>query len=67
MLDTSAGAAAQPVSGVGCGTPSRRVAVDEEGAEVLELTEQGFYEVRAQSGDTVNAVVASNVIQRSRT
>ena len=28
---------------------------------MLELTEQGFYELRAQSGDTVNAVVASNV------
>jgi hypothetical protein len=61
VLDTSAGAAAQPVSGVVLTPSGRRVAVDEEGAEVLELTEQGFYEVRAQSGDTVNAVVASNV------
>jgi len=61
VLDTSVGAASQPVSGVVLTPSGRRVAVDEEGAEVLELTEQGFYEVRAQSGDTVNAVVASNV------
>jgi len=42
-------------------TPSgKRLPFDDEGAEVLELTEQGFYEVR---GDTnqVAAVVASNV------
>ena len=35
--------------------------VDEEGSEVMELTEQGFYEVRGQSGDAVIAVVAANV------
>jgi hypothetical protein len=61
VLDTSAGAASQPGSGVVLTPSGRRVSVDEEGSEVLELTEQGFYEVRAQSGDTVNAVVASNV------
>jgi hypothetical protein len=61
VLDTSAGAASQPVAGVVLTPSGRRVAVDEEGADVLELTEQGFYEVRAQSGDTVNTVVASNV------
>ena len=61
VLDTSAGAASQPVSGVVLTPSGRRVSVDEEGADVLELTEQGFYEVRAQSGDTVNTVVASNV------
>lgn len=44
-------------------TPSgQRVALDGEGPEVLELTEQGFYEVRAQARDTDPAVVlASNV------
>ena len=43
-------------------TPSgRRVAVDDEGSEVLELTEQGFYEVSGQAGDADVAVVASNV------
>jgi hypothetical protein len=39
----------------------RRVSVDEEGSEVLELSEQGFYEIRGQSGDSTVAVVASNV------
>jgi hypothetical protein len=44
-------------------TPAgQRVTLDEEGAEVLELLEQGFYEIRTQSGDTEpSAVVASNV------
>jgi len=43
-------------------TPSgQRVALDGEGPEVLELTEQGFYEIRAQERDAVTAVVASNV------
>jgi hypothetical protein len=42
-------------------TPSgRRLPLDDEGSDVLELTEQGFYEVR---GDTnqADAIVASNV------
>ena len=44
-------------------TPSgQRVALDGEGPEVLELTEQGFYEIRAQGRDAQPAVVvASNV------
>jgi hypothetical protein len=43
-------------------TPAgRRMSAEEEGSEVLELTEQGFYEVRGQSADAVLAVVASNV------
>ncbi|MGH7339915.1 MAG: hypothetical protein ACREKH_05430, partial [Candidatus Rokuibacteriota bacterium] len=55
---TTAGQTASPV----VLTPSgRRVGVEEEGAEVLELTEQGFYELRNRSGDAVTAVVASNV------
>ena len=37
------------------------MSVDEEGSEVLELAEQGFYEVRGPSGDVVLTVVASNV------
>jgi hypothetical protein len=63
VLDASGagtGAAAQPARVVL--TPSgRRMSAEEEGAEVLELTEQGFYEVRGQPADTVVAVVASNV------
>ena len=62
VLDASFGSAPAPAAGGVVLTPSgRRVAVDEEGAEVLELTEQGFYELRSRSGDTVTAVVASNV------
>jgi hypothetical protein len=44
-------------------TPSgERVALDGEGPDVLELSEQGFYEVRAQGRDAAPAVtVASNL------
>ena len=46
-------------------TPSgRRAAIGDEGGDVLELTEQGFYEVRqqaGQAGDASMVVVASNV------
>jgi hypothetical protein len=61
VLDTSLGSAPQTVSGVVLTPSGRRVAIDEEGAEVIELTEQGFYELRGQSADAVSAVVASNV------
>ena len=39
----------------------RRVALDDEGGGVLELDEQGFYEVRAHASETVADVIASNV------
>jgi hypothetical protein len=44
-------------------TPAgQRVTLDEEGPDVLELLEQGFYEIRTQSRDTdPPLVVASNV------
>ena len=44
-------------------TPSgQRLALDGEGPDVLELTEQGFYEIRTQGRDAEPAmVVASNV------
>lgn len=62
VLDASGGAPGTQAAGRVVLTPSgRRVAVDEEGSEVLELAEQGFYEVRGQSADTVLTVVASNV------
>lgn len=62
VLDASAGAAAsQPDTGVVLTPSGRRVGLDEEGAEVLELTEQGFYELRPRTGEGVSAVVASNV------
>jgi hypothetical protein len=41
-------------------TPSgRRVPLQDEGSDVMELSEQGFYELRAQNQDAV--VVAANV------
>ena len=41
-------------------TPSgKRVPLQDEGSEVMELTESGFYELRARDKDVV--VVASNV------
>ena len=40
----------------------KRVTIDEEGPDVLELQEQGFYEVRTPAReDDVPLVVASNV------
>jgi hypothetical protein len=55
--------AARAPSGLVALTPSgQRVALDGEGPDVLELSEQGFYEIRAQGRDTDPAlVVASNV------
>ena len=42
-------------------TPSgRRLPLDDEGSDVLELTEQGFYEVRGDTNQT-DAIVAANV------
>jgi len=42
-------------------TPSgRRVPLDDEGTDVLELTEQGFYEVRGDANQA-DAIVAANV------
>ena len=62
VLDASFGVPGTQQAGRVVLTPSgRRMSVDEEGSEVMELTEQGFYEVRGQSGDAVLAVVASNV------
>ncbi|MBF8300192.1 MAG: N-terminal double-transrane protein, partial [Acidobacteria bacterium] len=67
VLDASFGVAARPGGPVVPGgavvvTPSgRRVPIDEDGSEVLELTEQGFYDLRTRAGEGVTAVVASNV------
>jgi hypothetical protein len=42
-------------------TPSgRRLPLDDEGTDVLELTEQGFYEVRGDANQA-DAIVAANV------
>jgi hypothetical protein len=62
VLDASFGVTAgQPANGVVLTPSGSRVSLDEEGAEVLELTEQGFYEMRGRTADTVTGVVASNV------
>ena len=63
VLDASFGAAASRPGGGVVVTPSgRQVPIDEEGSDVLELTEQGFYELRTRAGEGVAAaVVASNV------
>ena len=43
-------------------TPSgRRLPLDDEGSDVMELTEQGFYELRTAKADSDVAVVATNV------
>jgi hypothetical protein len=55
------GATAQ-VSRVALTPSGQRVSLDGEGPDVLELTEQGFYEIRAQGRDAEPAaVVAANV------
>ena len=62
VLDASLGeTASRPVGAVAVTPAGRRVPMDEEGSDVLELTEQGFYELRTGTGESVTAVVASNV------
>lgn len=62
VLDASFGAAvSRPGGGIVLTPSGRQVSIDEEGSEVLELAEQGFYELRTRAGEGVAAVVASNV------
>jgi hypothetical protein len=62
VLDASLGAqSAQATAGVVITPTGRQLPVEDEGGEVLELTEQGFYELRTRGGEGVAAVVASNV------
>ena len=62
VLDASFGETSSPSGGALVVTPSgRQVPIDEEGSDVLELTEQGFYELRTGAAESVAAVVASNV------
>ena len=63
VLDASfAAESTSPLGGAVVVTPSgRQVPLDEEGSDVLELTEGGFYEVRTGTGESMAAVVASNV------
>ncbi|HEY6361859.1 MAG TPA: BatA domain-containing protein [Vicinamibacterales bacterium] len=63
VLDPTAGVVrgATPAGRVAVTPSGRRVPLDEEGSEVLSLSESGFYAVRGESSDTELAVVASNV------
>ena len=62
VLDASFGESTLPLGGAAVLTPSgRQVPLDEEGSDVLELTEGGFYELRTGTSESVTAVVASNV------
>ncbi len=61
--DVTSRAIAQPGAKVALTPSGKRLALEDEGSPVLELAEQGFYEIRRQArsgGDTEAAVVASN-------
>jgi hypothetical protein len=61
VLNASAAAARAPGAPRVLLTPSgRRLPLDDEGADVLELTEQGFYEIRGEANQA-EVVVAANV------
>jgi hypothetical protein len=63
VLDPTAGAVrgATPAGRIALTPSGRRVPLDEEGSEVLALSESGFYSVRGEQGDTEIGVVATNV------
>ena len=64
VFDPDASSAKAQASGRLALTPSgRRLPLEDEGssAQVLELTEQGFYEIRGQKANSDVTVVASNV------
>ncbi|MDA1183382.1 MAG: BatA domain-containing protein [Acidobacteria bacterium] len=62
VMDASFGESTLSLGGAVVLTPSgRQVPLDEEGADVLELSESGFYELRTGESDSVATVVASNV------
>jgi hypothetical protein len=61
VLNTSAVTARGPAAQRVVLTPSgRRLPLDDEGTDVLELTEQGFYEIRGDANQA-DAIVAANV------
>jgi hypothetical protein len=61
VLNTSAVAARGPATQRVVLTPSgRRLPLDDEGTDVLELTEQGFYEIRGDANQA-EGIVAANV------
>ncbi|HVQ17257.1 MAG TPA: BatA domain-containing protein [Vicinamibacterales bacterium] len=61
VLNTAAVAARGPAAQRVVLTPSgRRLPLDDEGTDVLELTEQGFYEIRGDANQS-DGIVAANV------
>jgi hypothetical protein len=61
VLNASAVTARGPAAQRVVLTPSgRRLPLDDEGTDVLELTEQGFYEIRGDANQA-DAIVAANV------
>ena len=63
VLDPSVAASARsaPTSRVVLTPSSVRMPLDDEGSDVLELTEQGFYEIRDAANAADLTVIASNV------
>ena len=61
VLDPGAAGRAKTPASVAVTPSGKRVPVETEGADVLQLTEQGFYELRGERGSTATAVVAANV------
>lgn len=61
VLDPGAAGKARVPASVAVTPAGKRVPVESEGAEVLQLTEQGFYELRGDRGSTATTVVAANV------
>jgi hypothetical protein len=63
VLDPSVAAAAKsaPSSRVVLTPSSKRVPMEDEGSDVLELAEQGFYEIRDAANAADLTVIASNV------
>jgi hypothetical protein len=59
--DVAAGPKAETVQRIVLTPSGKRVPVEDEGTDVMELTEQGFYEIRSSKADSEAGVVAANV------
>jgi uncharacterized membrane protein len=61
VLDPSLVSSARAAQRVVLTPSAKRVPLDDEGREVMELTESGFYELRGREGLDIPVVVAANV------
>ena len=59
--EVAAGPKSETVQRIVLTPSSKRVPVEDEGTDVMELTEQGFYEIRSSKADSEVGVVAANV------